>query len=120
MRIYLSESQIPELASIDPSQRRLLNAEAMKEIRKKNRWFGYLPVMLCVVGGILGYSVSMFFALTFQSAGGFSKVAVASLICALVGAGGGGFLGGIIGRQFMIHRFRLYWREKLANCSDQL
>lgn len=55
MRVYLSDSQIPELKYLPSVVRRVVVQRALAAMHADSRSFYWLPTALCVVGGLAGY-----------------------------------------------------------------
>jgi hypothetical protein len=54
MRVYLTDSQIPELRELPPAARRLVVKRGLGILRSRARVFYWLPTLLCIVGGVSG------------------------------------------------------------------
>jgi hypothetical protein len=54
MRVYLTESQVPELGPLPPPLRRLVVRQALAMLRGGARILSWLPSLMCAVGGLAG------------------------------------------------------------------
>src|SRR5258708_18906542 len=111
MRLYPSWSKIPELVSVEPLQRRLLKAEALSEIAKKNRWVLWLPAVLTCAGVAFGYTASILLVVSVhpEDLNEFSKMLQLSIVSAIAGGGVGGFIGGLSGATWVCREFFLFF-----------
>lgn len=116
MKIYLTDSQIPELRDIPPKLARAVLLVGVKLMRSDARLLTELPILLCAVGCPLGSCVAGWAVCAFglaQPRGGDQMTAC------LLGLGVGGLLGGFIGRQIQIPTLRRYLRRAIDELTFQ-
>src|SRR6266568_4287491 len=109
MKIYLSVSQIPELALFNSSEQRLMEAIILKKISERSRWIPRLPVLMSVIMGTGGWFVFPLIGMSMHWLRGLCANTVS--LCALyagIGMVAGGMLGGFIGNQVVIKRVRSF------------
>src|SRR5262245_31244512 len=100
MQIYISDSEISALASLEPRQRRLAKNLAMEALRDIHPWIARLPVLLCSLGAALGWAVSPFVAWILHHPDVRSEQDLPvllfwsySVVFSLLGGATGGFIG---------------------------
>ena len=110
MQLYLTESQVPELRDLPVSLRRVLVRRALTMMRAEARLFCSLPVMLCVIGGLVGSLVgAALLGCFYRSPAGLTADWISkSMVWSYSGVGIGSFLAGFIGLQLQRSKLRPY------------
>ena len=113
MRLYITDSQIPELREFPPDTRRALRQYAFQQMFAHQRWLRWIPNGLCFTGALIGlltYSLLprplypwTEMAHTFIPTGYILFLAT---------------VGGCVGAQLLTHRARHYLRELIASDAD--
>jgi len=108
MRIYITDAQVPELASFPPVARRSLRRLAFQKMFAAQPRLRWLPIGLCVFGALIGLFTYSALPRSLYSWGGdyFTPMFVRiGYILSLASAGG------VIGAQWLTHRSRVYLRR---------
>src|SRR5882724_11566997 len=118
MRLYLTESQVPELKPLPRSARRLAVRQALAMMRGKARVFCWLPPFMCVAGGVVGALVGVELLGYAGMRGYVQKPAgvtgdwiMLSAIWSYSGVGLGAVSAGFVGLHFQRARLRPYLRK---------
>ena len=115
MRLYIFDSQIPELASLDRAQSRVVKADALKVVAENCPWVGWLSSVLCAAGSLLVYVILIVLTEVIYPQvrdEDLPNKMKLNFMLWFVAAGAGGSLGGFIGRQLVIRKLRTFWRER--------
>ena len=111
MRIYITDAQVPELASFPPVARRLLRWSAFQQMFAAQPGLRWLPIGLCVFGALIGLFTFSALPRSLYSWGDditpmFVRI---GYILSLASAGG------VIGAQWLTHRSRVYLRRLISS-----
>ena len=120
MKVYFSVSQLPELASLKVPQQHLVKAHILEKIREANRWIPRLPVLMSVLGGIVGWFAFPFLAPLIHSEAlrGISANSVSLFaLYAALGMGAGSSVGGFIGNQVLISKVRPLLKQEMSHLN---
>ena len=112
MKLYWSDSQIPELASLAKTQHRLVRRGSIRMLEGEQpfaRWICAIPSGL---GGGVGAVVGILLA---RAVGGDF-----SLIIMFLCAGLGGGVGGLVSGSLLSERLRPYFRRFIQEHGDEL
>lgn len=105
MRIYITDSQIPELAEFPPEARRILRQSAFQQMFARQPRLRWIPYTLCALGVLIGIlTLHVLPSALFAWANG--NVLAPNGYVLLLAA-----LGGAVGVQYLIHCARHYLRE---------
>jgi len=108
MQKFLCDIRPVELVGFPPAQRWWLEHRAFEMLRKDHRFAEWMPLGLCLAGTIAGYWAIV----TIGGGLGFGVVDFnVSLICSLIGGPAGAFVGGWLGRQWLLYKLRPYLRR---------
>src|ERR1041385_6344598 len=118
MRLYLTESQIPELRPLPRSAGRLAVRHALAMMCREARHFCWLPTLMCAVGGVtgalvgaelLGYAASLGYVQI--PAGITGDWIMLSTVWSYAGVGIGGASAGFVGLHLQRSKLRHYLRR---------
>ena len=116
MRLFITDSRIPELAEIKSDRRRCLKRSAVAMLRKHKPLFVSIPVVLCSLGAGLGWWIIPFaFGLFGADLENFSNATFFSFI----GIGLGGTLAGWVGNEWLAHKLRPYLRNLIGQTEKK-
>jgi hypothetical protein len=107
IRLFFSESGIPELAAYKPAQRKWLKELAIRSLPKKRRIITRLPLFFGCLGTCLGWvGIPAIIAIP--------EDLVSVLLWSTVGIGIGGFIGGWVGNQVFLRELRPHLRTVIS------
>jgi hypothetical protein len=122
MRLYLTESQVPELRPLPRSARRLAVRHALAMMRGKARVFCWLPALMCLAGGVVGALVGVELLGCAAMHGYVQKPAaltghwiMLSTIWSYSGVGIGAVSAGFVGLHLQRARLRTYLRRTIGD-----
>src|SRR5690348_12154187 len=96
MKVYFTDSQIPELRDVPPKVARIVLLLSVRLMRSEAKLLTELPILFCA----LGAPVVSYVGGWMVGALGLAQPCSGDQISAcLVGLGAGGLLGGFVGRQ---------------------
>ena len=104
MRLYLIESQVPELRLLPRRVRRLVVRHALAMLRGRARLFSWLPSLTCAIGGLAGAVIG---------AKPPWKTGMLSAVWSYSGLGVGAVVGGFAGLHLQRWRLRPYLRRAI-------
>lgn len=105
MKIFLTISQVPELAEVPKRAHDRVETLALNQLRERSPWLVRLPVLLAVLIGAVGVLAPM--ALVRN----ISLDSPIRILLMMAGVSIGGYVGGSIGRVIVILRLRPHLRE---------
>jgi hypothetical protein len=117
MKVFLNESQIPELAGLDARQRQRLLGSALVVLKQTQRPSCWLPVILCCIGAVVGFVLSVLAVVLYlwhPMGPGHpwpERYAAERPLFGMAGAALGGMLGGFVGKQLLLRRLRPILRQ---------
>jgi len=115
MRIYLTDSQVPELRNMPPNVARTVLLLAVRLMRSEAKLLTELPILFCALGAPVGSYVGGWMV----GALGLAQPLSGDQISAcLAGLGVGGLLGGFVGRQIRIPNLRRYLRRVIDELTS--
>lgn len=112
MKFYYSDSQIPELASLVPPQRRLVRHGAARMLDKERPFARLVVALPGGLGGAMGLVVG--FALSYILPTDYWMIV--RIVCGMIGAGTGGLVGG----SMLTERLRPYFSRFIEEHRDQV
>src|SRR5882762_4834633 len=122
MRVYITESQVPELKSLTSDLRRLVSRRALALMRLHGRLFCWLPTLLCFIGGVtgafLGSALLGHFHLNPATTSG--DLMLQSMVWCYAGVGIGACSAGFIGLQLQRSKLRPYIRKVIEEYGFQI
>jgi hypothetical protein len=112
MRVYITESQVPELRALTPDLRRLALQRAFALMRLHHRLFYWLSTLFCVIGGVMGTFVGLAFVGHLHLPLGIEgdDWLLQNMVWSYSGIGVGSFSAGFIGLQLQRWKLRPYLR----------
>ena len=121
MRLYLTESEVPELEPLPPAVRRLVVEQALAMLCEEARIFGWLPSLLCFPGGLIGGLVGEALLVCAVSLGYVQQLStpsgdwlMANMILWCGGVTAGAALAGFLGLHFQRAKLRPFLRKVIA------
>jgi hypothetical protein len=114
MRIYLIDSQIPELRKMPPKVARTLLLLAVRLMRSEAKLLTELPILFCALGAPVGGYVGGWVV----RALGLAPLLGGESVGCGVGVCIGGLLGGFIGRQIRIPNLRRCLRRVIDELTS--
>ena len=119
MRVYFIDSQVPELRPLPPTLRRLVVRRALALLRLHGRVFCWLPNLLCVVGGVVGWLLgAALLAYIHQAPASINGDSIfQSFVWSYSGVAVGAFSAGFIGLQLQRLKLRPYLRSVIKECG---
>jgi hypothetical protein len=113
MKIYYTDSQIPELGALEAARRKLVLRNARKALAREKPWVNRLPIVLASFGAIGAWLLTSYIyslhAEAHQPSHAFFSMN--ELFLPQVGAVLGGFTGGMIGQQILFRKLRSYLQQ---------
>jgi hypothetical protein len=122
MRVYLTDSQVPEVRALPAAVRRLVIRRALGIMRSRARLFCWLPTLLCVIGGFSGSLLGGPLLDHFHQAPAFINVdwTTQCMIWSYSGVAIGAFTAGFIGLQLQRWKLRAYLGSVIDNCICEI
>ena len=111
MRLYITNAQVPELASFPPEARRHLLQSAFKQMFARHPSLRWLPNGLCAVGVVIGLCTFGTFPRSSYLWGDELVRLFLPTVYILCLASAGGF----IGAQILTHQSRSYLRDLISS-----
>jgi len=108
MRIYITDAQVPELASFPPVARRSLRRLAFQKMFAAQPRLRWLPIGLCVFGALIGLFTSGALPRSLYSWGDDFYAPMSVRLGYMLSVASAG---GLIGAQWLAHRSRVYLRR---------
>jgi hypothetical protein len=112
MNLYLTDAQVPELALLTKTQRRIVRCGSIRMLEQERPYARLVCALPSGIGGGAGAVVGILLA----GAVGSDYSLVLMIICAGVGGG----VGGLITGSLLIERLRPYFRRFIAEHPDKL
>jgi len=119
MRLYVTDSQVPELKLLTPDLRRLVFRRALALMHVRSRLSCWLPVLLCFIGGVAGafFGAALLGHFHLSRASVSGDWMVQSIVWCYSGVCIGAFSGGFAGLQLRRCRLRPYLRRVIEECG---
>ena len=111
MRIYFSDSQIPELMTFPKAYRYWVRKRALALLHREAPLLTWLPMILSALGGLAGAFAGSFSATALHGSGDITW----SVFGSTAGVGIGGAVGGFLGAQWLTQKVRPYLRRVLKD-----
>jgi hypothetical protein len=116
MKVYLTDSQVPELKDVPPKVARTVLMLAVDLMRSDTKLLTELPILFCALGAPLGSYVGGWAVGTL----GLARPLGGEWAGCYVGLCIGGVLGGFIGQQMRIPILRRYLRRAVDELTSEV
>lgn len=119
MRIYVSESRVPELAGLNRVQRRIIFRRALKAMTDEKPTRKWVPVLFCSFGALLAFFTVTYLTGSiskspiFEIDDVFARMLVRYAVVLLCGLGSG-----FIGQQILFSELRPYLRVERTRDAE--
>jgi len=115
MKVYFTDSQIPELRDVPPKVARTVLLLAVRLMRSEAKLLTELPILLAALGCPVGSCVAGWVVCALGLA---QPVSGEQISACLAGLGVGGLLGGFVGRHIRIPNLRRYVRRVIDELTS--
>jgi hypothetical protein len=115
MRIYFSDSRMPELAALPPDVARAVLRRALDQMGSESKLMSWLPTILCGLGCPFGSYAGAWLGCVLSIAVLPLGPGQTSVLC-IPGMVVGGFVAGFIGKQIQASRLRACIRRTIDDC----